>query len=237
MKRILSLVLAVILISSFGMINTEAAESPKVVIDGKPVDFVTPPTIINGRTMVEMTSIFNEFGYSFDWNAEERTVHASKDEFHLTLSIGNQTASSSEASQSPIYYTLEVAPTIINDKTMVPLRFVSEVTGASVDWNANTRTVTVMSGDNSLIPIASNPENWNDGNFNYITQSFQDGVKMTVSELTHSSEGMANLVLSLTNTTDETVYLYGLSVSGRDTIDYSWKKALSFGDVYKLEPM
>jgi len=38
---------------------------------------------------------------------------------------------------------LDVAPTIVNDRTMVPLRFIAEAMGAKVDWNENTRSATI----------------------------------------------------------------------------------------------
>ena len=37
----------------------------------------------------------------------------------------------------------DVAPIIVNDRTMIPLRFVSEALGAQVDWNEAARTVTI----------------------------------------------------------------------------------------------
>ena len=37
----------------------------------------------------------------------------------------------------------DVAPIIVNDRTMIPLRFVSEALGAQVDWNEAARNVTI----------------------------------------------------------------------------------------------
>ena len=36
-----------------------------------------------------------------------------------------------------------VAPEIINDRTYVPIRFVAEELGADVQWNEETKTVTI----------------------------------------------------------------------------------------------
>ncbi|MBC7251946.1 MAG: MBL fold metallo-hydrolase, partial [Anaerolineae bacterium] len=41
--------------------------------------------------------------------------------------------------------TLDVPAKVVGGRTVVPLRFVSEALGAAVNWNANTRTVTVTS--------------------------------------------------------------------------------------------
>lgn len=44
-------------------------------------------------------------------------------------------------------YTLEQAPTIVNDNTLVPLRFVTEALGGNVKWDDKERKVTVIRGD------------------------------------------------------------------------------------------
>ncbi|NOU90399.1 copper amine oxidase [Paenibacillus sp. LMG 31460] len=44
-------------------------------------------------------------------------------------------------------YTLEQAPTIVNDNTLVPLRFVTEALGGNVKWDDKERKVTVVRGD------------------------------------------------------------------------------------------
>lgn len=44
-------------------------------------------------------------------------------------------------------YTLEQAPTIVNDNTLVPIRFVTEALGGNVKWDDKERKVTVIRGD------------------------------------------------------------------------------------------
>jgi len=39
-----------------------------------------------------------------------------------------------------------VKPIIVNDRTMLPLRFVAESLGCTVDWNPDTRTITITYG-------------------------------------------------------------------------------------------
>ena len=53
--------------------------------------------------------------------------------------------------------TLDVAPQIINGRTMLPIRFVAEALGAEVGWNGDTRTVTIIKGTTNIeITIDSN---------------------------------------------------------------------------------
>lgn len=45
---------------------------------------------------------------------------------------------------------IKESPTIVNDHAMVPLRMVSEALGAKVDWDADTKTITITSGNTTI---------------------------------------------------------------------------------------
>lgn len=45
----------------------------------------------------------------------------------------------------------DVAPIIINDRTMLPARFVAESLGAEVRWDALTRSATIVKGNRSIV--------------------------------------------------------------------------------------
>jgi len=47
----------------------------------------------------------------------------------------------------------DVAPIIVNDRTMLPARFVAEALGAKVEWNAEERKVTITSEDVEIIIV------------------------------------------------------------------------------------
>lgn len=50
-----------------------------------------------------------------------------------------------------------VAPFVVNGRTLLPIRFVSEALGAKVNWNDSTRTVTVVKGSDTIeLVIGSN---------------------------------------------------------------------------------
>ena len=71
------------------------------------------------------------------WDNETRTVHAKNETTVMELGIGRKTAIVNGEEHT------ELAPEITDDRTFVPLRFVSESVGADVDWDAATRTVTI----------------------------------------------------------------------------------------------
>ncbi|MDF2649702.1 MAG: copper amine oxidase [Paenibacillus sp.] len=57
------------------------------------------------------------------------------------------TVNKKQATLNDKSYTLEQAPTIVNDNTLVPLRFVTEALGGNVKWDDKERKVTVIRGD------------------------------------------------------------------------------------------
>ncbi len=117
------------------------ADDITVTVDGEQVIFEgTSPVIEQGRTLVPLRGVFEKLGFSVEWDSETKTA---------TLSRGNTTIKAAVGSLILEEYgstsvTIEgVQPQIINDYFMVPVRAISEATGSTVDWDAETRTVAV----------------------------------------------------------------------------------------------
>ncbi len=111
-----------------------------VVIDGQNLVTDQPATIVNGRTLVPLRAIFEVFGFDVQWIGETQTVIAKKDGITITLSIDNTTAYVNDEEK-----VLDVPATIINGRTFVPVRFISESVGAIVNWVAESRLVQITS--------------------------------------------------------------------------------------------
>lgn len=120
--------------------NTQASSNVSVVIDGHERTFSQPPVIVNHYTMVPFRGIFEIFGAKVHWDGKTRTVTAATDDIELELTIDSDLAS---INGNPIKLAQPVI--IINDSTMVPLRFVSEALGSKVAWSQKTRTVYIES--------------------------------------------------------------------------------------------
>jgi polyhydroxybutyrate depolymerase len=103
----------------------------------------SPPVIKNGRTLVPIRAIIEALGGTIGWDAAEKKVTISFGSTTIELWIGKSTAKVNGIN-TPIDPTnLQVVPEIINGRTMLPLRFVAESLGCSVDWNATTKTITI----------------------------------------------------------------------------------------------
>lgn len=112
----------------------------KIMFDGQELFFDAKPTIIAGRTMVPMRPIFVTLGYDVEWNGEERSIKAIRGLDEINMYIDFYTVWSNGNAIST-----DVPPTIISDRTFVPLRLVSEMSGCAVEWNENERTVYIDS--------------------------------------------------------------------------------------------
>jgi len=92
----------------------------------------------NNRTMVPLRAIAESLGAQVGWDEANRRVILVKGGLTLELFIGKNTAR-----VNGVERVMDTVPVIKNDRTMVPLRFVSEFLNAQVGWDNATRTVTV----------------------------------------------------------------------------------------------
>ncbi|QGU00452.1 hypothetical protein SYNTR_1858 [Candidatus Syntrophocurvum alkaliphilum] len=112
----------------------------RVFINGTRYYMNPNPYIKNDRTMVPMRRIFEILGADISWNNEERSVTAERGSNTIKLYIGNEIA---YVNGNPV--ELDAPPEILPevDRTMIPLRFVSEALGGTVSWDNLTRTVDI----------------------------------------------------------------------------------------------
>jgi len=112
----------------------------KAMVNGFEVPLDVPPSIIKGRTFVPIRFISEAFGAEVEWDGETRTVRIflEKTNTRVTLQIDNTIARINER-----IVTLDAPPTIIQGRTLVPIRFIAEAFGAQVDWDGILRKVTI----------------------------------------------------------------------------------------------
>ncbi len=106
--------------------------------DGNEVPLVTPAMIMESRTLVPVRFVSETLGARVSWDAETRSVGIKNDEFEIGLTID-----SNRATVNGKVKLLDAPPRIINNSTMVPIRFISETMGSEVEWNGDTRQVMI----------------------------------------------------------------------------------------------
>ena len=117
-----------------------------VIMDGEEVDSDVPAMIIDDRTMLPFRAILEEFGADVGWNAEYEIITAIKAETILMMRIDKPIMVKTNLVDGVTeQIELDVVPQIVDDRSLVPVRAVSEALDAQVGWDAETRTVTIDS--------------------------------------------------------------------------------------------
>ena len=104
---------------------TDNAQATQVVMDVVPV-------IVDDRTLVPLRFIAYALGANVHWNGGTSEVTLDLDDMVLTFAIG------------ALVLGMDVPAQIINDRTVVPVRFISEFFGATVNWNEETQVIEIV---------------------------------------------------------------------------------------------
>ncbi len=118
--------------------SAQAEPEVRIELDGYVLSSDMAPVIVKDRTLVPFRAIAEAMNVKVEWNNETRSINASNGSQSLLLQVGSATA---YINGSPV--SLDVAPEIINDRTMIPLRFFSTAFNCEVNWLDATRTVTI----------------------------------------------------------------------------------------------
>ena len=127
---------------------TMANQPINVTVNHRALVMDTQPVIRDGRTLVPLRAIFEALGASVEWDAGTRTITGKRDNRTIILQIDNPTARVNDRA-----VPLDVPPTVIGGRTMVPTRFIAESLGARVVWDGPTRTVSVVTDEAAVIAV------------------------------------------------------------------------------------
>ena len=104
----------------------------------------TSPMIINGRTVLPIRSLIETLGGTIVWSAPDQKVTIQLNGKTIELWIGNKTTKVNGDAK-----TTDVAPQIINGRTMIPLRYVVDNLGYAVVWDGPSKSVTITASTTS----------------------------------------------------------------------------------------
>ncbi len=139
MRRALIPIFTLILIvglTSLPWGTMSSSRTVDLIIDGQPVQSRVPARLVGSRTMVPVRIISERLGAEVLWLADTRQVQIQNAGTSILLSIGRTRVTVNGQDSH-----LDVAPFIEDGTTLVPIRFVSEMLGATVDWDGDTYTV------------------------------------------------------------------------------------------------
>ncbi len=117
-----------------------AAAEIRVSLNEQPMNFDDVPQIIEDRTFVPMRALLEALGAQVDWDSANRQAIGVTSSMKLQMIIGSPQAYINGAA-----FPLEDRDKarLLNDRTYLPLRFVSEGMGYDVEWVGETRTILI----------------------------------------------------------------------------------------------
>lgn len=144
MKKLLSLVLAVVFAVSVFAFAAAAGDEDRVItvtLNGEKIEFDVQPCLINDRTMVPIRFVAESLKAVVGWDDPTQTVTMTKGDTVLKLQIGD----------NKLYKNDEVieldSPAVLkDDRTLVPVRAISESFDVKVGWDDATSTVMLSTG-------------------------------------------------------------------------------------------
>lgn len=156
-RWIIALVMTLVLIPALFITSVPVQAETDIIIqiNGQKFESDVAPQIQQGRVLLPMRLIFEALGAQVNWDPAYRTVNAEKGSTTVSLAIG-----SSFAKVNGVVKTLDTPAVIVQNRTLVPVRFVAESLGSDVQWDGVTRTVfirTTTAADTDK-PAADTPQ-------------------------------------------------------------------------------
>lgn len=128
--------------------NNSAVGGCKVYLNGIQLSFDVPPCVEKNRLLVPVRVVFETAGATVNYDPGSKTVYATRGPDTITLPLD---------STCPIVngkiWTIDVPAKVINNRTLVPLRFAGEAMGGTVSWDGDSSTASILIPDeNGNIP-------------------------------------------------------------------------------------
>lgn len=127
-----------ILITVMSFSSVMASEKIDIKVNGLLQPVGTEVLNKDGYIMVEVNSVFKMMGADIDWNDVKRCVTVKKGDKEIIINVDTNRATINEEQVK-----LPVRVEIIGNNIMIPLRFVGEALDAEVEWNSETKTVSI----------------------------------------------------------------------------------------------
>ena len=134
-------------------LQTATAKDIGVSLNGKAISFDTAPCLDNGRVLLPMRGILESLGYTVEWQNDTKSVLATNSETSILMPLGSKSVTVNGKSVS-----VDAPAKLVSGRTLVPLRFLAEYSGAKVVWDNAAKTVNITSEEKEekTIPAEKN---------------------------------------------------------------------------------
>ena len=102
----------------------------QVFYNGELIEFDVAPIMENDRTLIPLRGLFEKMGATVEWDGQNQTAIVIKDDMILSVKIDHYGAKVND-----FYKYMDVPARLVESRTMIPLRFLSEELGYTVIWD------------------------------------------------------------------------------------------------------
>jgi len=193
------------------------AQSISVTVNNAPVAFVSAkPIQKNSAVLVPLRGVFQALGATVQYDSASKAIVATEGKTVVSLTVGSRTALVNGQKE-----LLQQPSETINGTTLVPLRFVAEAFGATVQWDSTNQEVAIETPETHLMtlppptPIASG----GDDRLEVVGQLTGVFTNTVPEQVTVRINGV-NTVVPITSATIFTVRCNGAPDTGADINDF-----------------
>ncbi len=139
MKRFVAVSMAILMFA-----GNAFASGISVNLNGENVVFSNQqPIIFEGRTLIPLRGVFEKLGYEIKWDATTKSAEFVNENKKVKITVNSDIC----VVDDDMAYHLDVPAMIINGSMMLPLRAVGEAAGLEVEWDSDTKTVSLLSSN------------------------------------------------------------------------------------------
>jgi len=135
-------IFAVLLTCGMLCVSSVSAAGPVMEFNGEAIGKDAPPIIAQVNALVPMRAIFEKSGMEVKWNQATQTATVQSTTNSVEVTIG---ATDGKVNSQAV--KLDTAPSIQNNRTMVPISLVKQVLGCKTYINSDNNTVSVYTAD------------------------------------------------------------------------------------------
>lgn len=143
-KKVMTVLMAAIMVGS--CMTTVLADNVDIKVDGLMQVNDSDIINVNGYNLLGMRDVFEMLGAEVKWNSDKRLVTATKGDTTVLLYVD-----SNEATVNGETVKLPAKCKIVDNSVYIPIRFVSEALGCEIDWNEDSRLISIKATDGEYV--------------------------------------------------------------------------------------
>lgn len=120
-----------------------------VFVKGDEIKFDVAPVIKSGRTLIPVRAVSSALGANVDWNSDTKTITITKSVYGSADNVVKINLDSDIVLVNGKEVKIDVPAQSINNRTMVPLRFIAIVLNQEVEYDAETGAITIEDANES----------------------------------------------------------------------------------------